>query len=979
MTTDQLQRDTALDPAQSFIVQAPAGSGKTGLLAQRYLRLLSVVERPESIVAMTFTRKAATELKERIQDALLLAAHNTPVKNDFDRRTRALAEIVLEQDARRQWNLLSDTGRLQLQTIDSLCAGLIRQMPLVSQVGTIDEVVENATDLYRDAARRTLRLLAEGSGEDRLLLRNLASYFDNDLGRLERLMISMLEQRDQWTFLSATEHEAQIADFCRLLTRARESLSDTFREQGKVDFTEITRAAIRALGTSERPSDLLYWLDYRIEHLLVDEFQDTSVAQYDLIKALTAQWSDGDGHTLFVVGDPMQSIYRFRGAEVSLFLRCWREQRLGSVRLFPLSLTTNFRCTPEIAQWVEEKFSPIMLEDGSGDVSFRASEAVRPPAACEPQLITLIEDSGQAEARAVLDIVQRERQNGSVAILLRSRTHVADILPMLRQAGVSYEAVEIAALGKEQHIIDLISLTRAITHVGDRTCWLACLRAPWCGLDLRDLTALAENEIEGTIFDLLSNPEKIARLSPEGRGRAVRVQEILTTALSRVGRMALRDLVENLWLALGGPATLSEPNQLEDVATCLDLIGISEEGGLIRDFALLDQRLEGLFAKPGNAEGRVQVMTIFQAKGLEFDTVILPQLARQTKTTEREMLAWTEEVEEDGTTLLRIAAKPQKGASEAAYKDIVNELNNKDLHELKRVFYVACTRAANKLYLLGNAKLKKDGELATPPSGTFLRLIWESVKPEFEAMRQEQAIKRKPEHSLETATTILRRLPATWSVPRLDPSIGWQPEFRRMAASSRKVTYEWVSHTSRHVGTVVHAYLNRMNASKNEQWTVRRVSETIPAIENELRRLGVARSEIGHASARVVRALTNTFESDRGSWILRRHAEERSEWAIGGRIGDVLIGGTVDRSFRDAQGRFWIIDFKTSEHEGGRLESFLDEEQRRYREQLENYATLVSRMTDAPIWLGLYFPLLDAWREWAFERQAALFATYTEE
>ncbi|MBV8551187.1 MAG: UvrD-helicase domain-containing protein [Acidobacteriaceae bacterium] len=972
--SDQAQRDTALDPSRSFIVQAPAGSGKTGLLVQRYLRLLGAVERPESIVAMTFTIKAAAEMRERIHDALLAAREDQPVEADFDRKTRALAKAALANDQRHGWNLIEDTGRLQIQTIDSLCAMLVRRMPVVSEFGVVGKVVEDANDLYRVAAQRTLRELAEGDPDEKLLLLTLAAYFDNDLGRLERQMVSMLEQRDQWTFIGEEDHPSEIAHFCRLLSRARETLSHVFRDWGAVDFTEVTRAAIKALGTPDRPSDLLYWLDYQIEHLLVDEFQDTSVAQYDLITALTAQWSDGDGHTLFVVGDPMQSIYRFRGAEVSLFLRCWKQQQLGSVRLTPLSLTTNFRCTPAILRWVEEKFSPVMLADSGGDVVFRHSQAAREAGGCEPELIALLEDSGNEEASAVLQIVQREINNGTVAILLRSRSHVADILPLLRRAGIAYEAVEIAALAEEQHVLDLVSLTRAISHVGDRISWLACLRAPWCGLELADLAALAENEPERTILDLLSDPEKIAQLSAAGRSRAVRVQEILSAAVASVGRIRMRELIEHTWLALGGPALLSQSNHLEDFATCLDLIEAVEEGGVIRDFARLDQMLDGLFAKPGSGDARVQVMTIFKAKGLEFGTVILPKLHKPTQGNGRELLAWSEEVAEDGNVTLHIAAKPQKGGEDETYSSIVQEDDARSMHEIKRVFYVACTRAENKLYLLGSGKLKKDGDLATPRSGTFLRLIWDSVQPAFEAMRRSRALVQNVAAEAQPAKTILRRVPATWKAPRLDPSVQWAPVIERVTASDRRVTYEWVSHTSRHVGTVVHALLHRISAG-NSGWTADRLAALLPAIESELRRLGVRRSEAGVGSAQVVRALTNTLKSERGRWILAPHAEARSEWAIGGKIGNVLISGTVDRFFRDERGRLWIIDFKTSEHEGAETAVFLNEEQRRYRPQLESYATLVSRLAGGPVSLGLYFPLLDAWREWEFERQGALFAS----
>ena len=145
-------------------------------------------------------------------------------------------------------------------------------------------------------------------------------------------------------------------------------------------------------------------------------------------------------------------------------------------------------------------------------------------------------------------------------------------------------------------------------------------------------------------------------------------------------------------------------------------------------------------------------------------------------------------------------------------------------------------------------------------------------------------------------------------------------------------------------------------------------------------RLGVPGADQTGALLQVMRSLGNTLRSERGRWILQRRREARSEWGLEGLIGDQLVSGTVDRTFRDAEGRLWIIDFKTSQHEGAGLQSFLKREEARYRPQLQNYATLISRMQAGPICLGLYFPLLDAWREWEFaEEKAATPAHYTGE
>ncbi len=974
MIVDQKEREEALDPSRSFIVQAPAGSGKTGLLVHRYLKLLSSVEKPESVVAMTFTRKAAGELKDRIHDALVAAAADLPDTDEHALRTRALARAVLKQDQRYGWNLLLDSSRLQLQTIDSLCALLARQMPVVSGFSSSAQVVEDATELYREAASETFRQLSEGPAELRSLLTRLGIYFDSDFDCLSGQIVRMLAQRDQWRF-SEDDVSPEACDFLLLLNAAERALATVFRERRAVDFTAITQAAIEVLGSPEQPSDVLYGLDYRIQHLLVDEFQDTSLAQYKLLEALTAQWSDGDGRTLFLVGDPMQSIYRFRGAEVALFLKTWNDERLQSVRLHRLALQTNFRSTPEILQWIDQQFEPMMSSGSRTEVEFRPAQASREPAAAAPEWHALIADDGEEEAATVARLAKRAQARGSVAILVRNRNHLAKILPALRQAEIDYEAVEIDQLGERQYILDLLSLTHAVLHIGNRTAWLACLRAPWCGLSLDDLSALAENERDKTILDLLNDPAKIAALSPEARERAIRTGEILSAAVAQAGRTPLRSLVENTWLLLGGPAILRETYQTSDVNVFFLLLEALESGGTISDFTQLNTRLSCLFAKGAPDPNSVQVMTIFKAKGLEFDTVILPKLEGITQTPERDLLIWEDAIAGDGSSILQVAAQPRRGEESQAYREIRDAQKYKNEQELKRLLYVACTRAKNALYLVGNAKLKKDKTLEQPRSGSFLRLLWPAAQSEFQGIVRRSARQMELPFKAEPQTA-LRRVPASWKLPRFSRWIRWQPPFEVMTPSTRKVTYEWVSDTGRHIGTVVHELLKRA-AENSALWDSGHVLAMAPTIKSELLRLGVPRADEPDASERVIRALLNTLSSERGRWILSAHAEARSEWPVGGKLDDRLISGTIDRVFRD-EGNLWIIDFKTSEHEGAQRDKFLAEEERRYRPQLESYAALIAQLSKGPIWLGLYFPLLDAWREWQYEESATLIATYTE-
>jgi ATP-dependent helicase/nuclease subunit A len=474
---DLAARKRALEPSRSFIVQAPAGSGKTELLIQRYLRLLAAVEDPEEIVAITFTRKAAGEMRERVLEALGAARSGKGPESDHEKTTLALAAAALARDAAGAWSLVDNPARLRIQTIDSLCASLTRQMPVLSRFGSQPESVEDARDLYLEAARATVELV-ESDGAVAQDVERLLSHLDNDAVRVEGLLAGMLGRRDHWlrhvhgrdraeleralqnerrdalrrvcallpeghqdecralagyvfgnlgrpaftdsaddwtalarAFLKEdgdwrqrlTKSEgfpagkpaqpwkdraaalfgglrqfdafrAALADMrcllperyddnqwevlgamTRLLPRAVAQLKLVFEARGQVDFTEVAQGALRALGDVDAPSDLALALDYRVRHLLVDEFQDTSISQHELIAKLTAGWDGADGRTVFAVGDPMQSIYRFREAEVGLFLRA-RVSGIGAVELEPVSLSANFRSQAGIVDWVNETF-----------------------------------------------------------------------------------------------------------------------------------------------------------------------------------------------------------------------------------------------------------------------------------------------------------------------------------------------------------------------------------------------------------------------------------------------------------------------------------------------------------------------------------------------------------------------------------------------------------------------------------------------
>ncbi|HET8699772.1 MAG TPA: UvrD-helicase domain-containing protein, partial [Gammaproteobacteria bacterium] len=662
--SDAEAREAALDPAESFIVQAPAGSGKTELLIQRYLALLATVRQPEQVVAITFTRKAAAEMRRRVLRALRLAAENTPSAEAHERTAFDLARAVIARDAEHDWQLLAQPQRLRIDTLDAFNAWLARQLPLLAGGAAAADVVDKADDLYAQAARRCVEAV---DGDDAALeraLRILLRDVGNDCAALEQLLAALLPRRDQWLRVAALETSAlrpllegalqrlvddevaaaaalvdarliaalapllrhaagaaneplrallapwlaldrppesgaaalaawrgiaallltkqgewrkrvakpegfgpehaaprdrlralleelagneellaalrtvgtlpdarytdaqwqSLAALKTVLLRLAAELKVAFAEARAVDFVELALAAQRALGAVEAPSELLLALDRRIQHLLVDEFQDTSLAQRRLLELLTAGWEPDDGRTLFLVGDPMQSIYRFRDADMSLFLLA-KQRGVGAVRLRSLTLQRNFRSAPAIVQWVNAAFArvfPAADDVAAGRSAFRESVAAR--AAGRDQLVHAHACAAVpgAEVESVVAILAAERQRDpeqSIAVLVQNRRHLEGLRERLRERGLAVHAVEIDSLGEQQVAQDLAGLTRALLHLDDRIAWLAVLRAPWCGLTLADLEALCGDDHASAIWDLLQQPARRARLSADGQER----------------------------------------------------------------------------------------------------------------------------------------------------------------------------------------------------------------------------------------------------------------------------------------------------------------------------------------------------------------------------------------------------------------------------------------------------------------------------
>jgi ATP-dependent exoDNAse (exonuclease V) beta subunit len=1107
---DSAAREAAITSNGSVLVQAPAGSGKTTLLTQRFLRLLSLVDAPERILALTFTRRAAQEMRERVLDALR-AARCAQCPHGMNARTWELALGAARRMQALGFDLEAQPSRLRIETIDAFNAWLQSQLPIAAGSGAGVRVQEDARASYREAARRALAheepdgfgaavervlelddqrwrglvaliagmlpnrdrwlpLLAgrlQTGGElDAAQLQVLRRHFDEDLrlliarllaqarkligeerlsalavliagaarrlaeepqlaswrempgplrtdagdtarwrsaadllltarGRVRKsvtklqgfppdcldkpamtdLLLELGEDPRATDILLALRalpdpaySDAQwerVGDVAQVLVLAAGQLEIVFREQGAVDFPAVAMAALRALGSPAAPTDLTLRLDYRLQHILVDEFQDTSSAQLELLRLLTAGWQRNDGRSLFCVGDPMQSIYGFRQAEVRAFLEL-AEEGIGDVRFEVLRLQSNFRSTRPLVSWINSSFAQIMPgsdDRARGAIAFRPSEALLEASADEqPAVQRLHFGSRDEEAGAVADMLAdatRLHPQWRVAVLVRARSHAREIAANLRSRGVAFRASNIEALQDRSIVRDIVMLTRALLHRGDRIAWLALLRGPWAGLSLADLLPIARAPLP---WDAIRDAVLLRQLSEEGRARCARLAAGLEAAFRARGSASTARWIESTWLRLGGPASAASPEDLELAAVAFERLRALDAQGM-PDAAELPHSFVDLFADQG-APSAVEIMTIHKAKGLEFDLVVVPSLDRSVPRS-RDQLLLLHEFARAGRDGIIMAARPPVGAqNDLLFEFLQRQVRDAAALEAQRLLYVACTRAKRQLWLTAKtgAPETADSEEFNPHSASLLAELWPLADSGFERPNAADPLESTSPSDGAPRGGPLNRLPLSWSitVPPDSPSIDAASPLQR----EQWPIFDWAGETARRVGTLVHAELRTLYAANMNERAIRARE---PLFERWLADYGVPPERLRQAASRVTEALLAVHADVRGRWILASgYRDDLREHAVSGIWNGEIIRAVFDRSFID-DGIRWVIDYKTSQHLGGAVGEFLDREVARYQPQMQRYARLAQRLGPEPVRLGLYFPLMRAWREWSPE------------
>jgi ATP-dependent exoDNAse (exonuclease V) beta subunit len=1071
---DTQQRLEATCPSQSFIVQAPAGSGKTELLSQRFLRLLAVVEQPEHIIALTFTKKAASEMKERILAALRSAHQDTGSQSAHKQYTATLAKAALAQDTKQQWNLLKHPHRLRIMTIDALCQRFSEAIPLFDKELPFAPIADSPSLVYQQAARACLRdAISEPSLQP--AIQTLLEHLDNHQDQLITLFCELLACREQWLeiiyaaiaqsqsdFERALQHIEQhtlqrllqalpfqhretireltqrialiesnplsprailqhwdhfddfnreyanglahllltqentlrksfdhhvglkkgaCPDYAALKERSQalcsllKALPDfevllgqvkhlpqpfytasqwqvlqalltllpvlvaelhlLFKKSNTLDFTQVSQQALRALGDDEDPTDLTLYLDHNIHHLLIDEFQDTSIQQLQLIEKIVHHWQPNEGKTLFVVGDPMQSIYRFRQAEVGLFLKV-RNEGLGPVRLRAIELTSNFRSTDNIIHWINTQFKmifPSQEDIESGAIAFHPSTAVLPSSPTS-DVHALQFTSKSLEAEGVVRLIQEQLSQfpeDNVAILVRSRNQLTHIIQHLRKANIAFQGVDINPLAKLSHLRDMWTLTKALLYPACRLSALSLLRSPYCGLTLSDIEIIAQFDPKNPIYSALQQLEQLPRLSEEGRIRAQFVFQVLENALATRHQHTLVQWIMTTAKQLHADLLL-KPHQHTELEQFWQLLEKHIPANQCPDLSVLTHEFEKLYSKHATVS-RLHIMTIHKSKGLEFDCVIIPGVSAKSNPPDNPLIRWLKIPTQQHKEYLLVSPIKATHEKESALYNYLRDIDaEKADYELQRLFYVAVTRAKKRLYLLDNQ--------ARENKGSFRQLLKNHLFTDIET-------KDIPDDEtlslLSNQGPLLTRLPIDfYQKPPVFPTTAFN-----------KVPPMASADLARQTGIIAHEFL---------QWicTYHPTSpEDLPwsFIEQRCKQQGFNQQQVKFTQDSLREQIIGMLNSPIGQWLCQAHTDEKNEYALLVQESAAVKTRVLDRTFIE-QDKRWIIDFKTG------LDDSNHETQ--HQKQVNYYAELLAPTSSHPIWGGLYYLATNRWVSWSY-------------
>ncbi len=781
------------------IVFAPAGSGKTELLSQRYLELIKSDVAPERILTLTFTEKAAAEMKERI-----------------------LAN-ARKQDYRLYQKLRDSILKLRISTIHSFCFSLVRRFADLLNLEPHLDVATNMEQLWLQAKYDTLMKIAEkqegfskyhvplislitrdhtNSWQKISRLLDLLFYHRTAvlMGRPEPLPLDELSRiavtlkgtlSDDRLFPSEFTSEGirqaldaleqikgqflrndneiraklppdkrdlaqQIRRYLILLKTAfdlyefeerfslfRDCFLKTYTqakmELGLVDYEDMEYFALKLLTEIPEWQNILFIFDEHTDHILVDEFQDTSYLQWEIINKLIEEWRAGEGvkyekginPTVFIVGDDQQSIYMFRNVRVEIFFKVQKELErwFGKEKLETITIKENYRSLPAIIEFNNYLFSRLMSHTETPEM-WRTSYK---PFLCQRAggktglVELLIEKALQkypidvCREKDALNIARRikslldsgfqifERQpDGSevprpcrykdIAILIRKRdTFLTTVEEKLREFSIPFLVVGGTGFYEEKEIKYLSTLTSFLTDPADDMALYITLRGPFFKISEKELLfwIIKKENGQQTLWERLKSG---CRNNTSLIGKAIKVLE---QAIAQVNYQPFYLILDRLLIQAEAYRIFYEPQRVANIKKFLQLIQELEFNGAhplrIKTFLEQGQKDESKADVATEDMDAVQIMTVHSAKGLQFPIVFHPGVHEKilSDQAQKERLV----VEETNLNNVMFSYLEDKDARNE--NKLHREYRERCIEEEKRVFYVACTRARDALFLTG--------------------------------------------------------------------------------------------------------------------------------------------------------------------------------------------------------------------------------------------------------------------------------------
>ncbi|MEC8009146.1 MAG: UvrD-helicase domain-containing protein [Pseudomonadota bacterium] len=1086
---DLQARKTALDVSRSFLMQAPAGSGKTEVLTQRFLALLARVEQPEQILALTFTRKAASEMRYRVLKALHLASSSDQPDAEPALSRWRLARDVLKRNQELNWGLLASPHRLRLMTIDSLCANLVKQSPLAVQYAGYT-VAQDAQPLYSQAVQT---IFSDYESEWLPSLQRLLMYFNTDHAYFQQLLSDLLANRDAWLsdaqvfqdgvasgrfsedtvftlfdqhlqslkealtkqlhnafsmmdlwdelwalvcfaqgqlgqvlrsglrpaeltahdwqalshvilkkdggirarldknsgFPTTAKAEKQAMqailqrlagadqwplinmilqlllkapvqytddpqhglafDLFRVGLAAVNALDIIFKQHRQVDFLGLAQAAFEAFGDEMTPTELMLRFDHRIQHLLMDEFQDTALSQIRLFERLISGWQYDDGRTLFFVGDPMQSIYGFRKADVNLFYDI-KQNGLAGVPLDFLQLRQNFRTKPALVNELQSVLAPLFPAQEDSllyQVTFSKAVAKSQEETQESLLNGALFEDKEHEISWMINQIQAcLRGEGNIAILIRKKSQVPPITQALRRADIPYTAVDLDPLWAFTAVKDLFHLAAVLFDTPQLYHYMAVCRTPFVGLSLSGLVSMSQEWKKDPGFTHASSAS-FQQLPPIEQERVTCFLRILVL-FKEATHLSVVERLRGLWYAMLGPEILDEEEQAP-VEAFWDVLEEVTDAGRV-DIQRLQAALEKSNTSVYHPDARIEIMTIHRSKGLEFGSVFVPFMQDFSG---RGMSGLVEIL----TFQLGNMHVPQtlfgmRGSSDADQKKKATEVNSvngflkaiqnkRDDHELARLFYVAVTRAEHQLFLSATLELNSKGE-QKPKSGSILeQLIPRYIKPAVldttEVVETTAQVKQVIHPLKAIDIDHVRRVSqhSRWLKTRQNRAF--------KAGASQKGDY-WPAHVRhqqgafipRARGELIHHWLS----SAQLDWLDKPLLHWKPWFAHAIKSFGWRIRQQEYLIDAALVSLEAVISSDHLKWVLQERDvcfKERAWQCLA--KDKSLMTLRPDLVFEEDE-HLWIVDFKTTEEDKPLSEKHLKQA---YGEQLSEYVRLFKK------------------------------------